>query len=46
MKAGDLNIGDVIKIAWSDKHPTIEKVYAPESVGVFIKVHNEPDVVD
>ena len=45
MKAGDLNIGDVIKVAWSNKQPTIEKVYAPESVGVFIKVHNEAKMI-
>lgn len=45
MKAGDLNIGDVIKVAWVDKHPTIERVYAPESVGVFIKVHNETEMI-
>lgn len=45
MKAGDLNIGDVIKVTWSDKHSTIERVYAPESIGVFIKVHNETEMI-
>lgn len=45
MKAEDLNIGDVIKVAWQGKQPTIEKVYALESVGVFIKVHNEAKMI-
>ena len=45
MKAEDLNIGDVIKVTSQSKHSTIERVYVPESVGVFIKVHNEAKMI-